>query len=225
MSVEANRRLIIDPDALGTSLIILVLDLFGPEVFDWEPEVIDDELKAYAGAPVPQANLDTIQAIATLLESDRFFNDPRTFNYVANALSKDGPVLFTVFDPATPEEMSWAVSEAIIHSPLGPEETMETRFSTDVQQFIAAVLLSDGFVSAPPPLDFVKIERPESEVSITRDDPIMFESMWRLQQTNREVIGDYVRERISRLRDQLASLSLNHGDIDKVTERLTAVLS
>lgn len=212
---SGKAELLADPRAVGTALAAICMDEYGLDWLEYEPETLGDELGRLAGKQLPQTNCDKLQALTLLFTRDLFWKDIRAFTHTANALGgTDLPVLFTAFDPPDPEECAWVVYEAFLNEPLDTGEQPVDRFSRDVLYYVGSILQDAGLLSAPAPIDFVPL--PNAELSIFADEPVIYETLWQVQDNHRRAISTYVEERTKLLLQQLSSLSLKNGSAEEL---------
>lgn len=214
--------LLTNPAAVATPLVAIVVDRLGTEAFNWEAEVLEEELQKIAGGPIPGGNLDSIHALILSLTTERFWQDPKTFMLVCNALSDQDPVVPGVFSPPFPDEIAWAVTELVINDPLENQESLEERFSSDVLTVITSILYVAGFLIPPEPLTFVKPR--ELRSIIQEDDPAMYQGIWDLQNSKRDLVEGFVANRALILFNQLKELDLKTGSTEDLTDAVSSLL-
>ena len=106
--------LVKDEATLATTLLMLCIDRWGTEFFEWEPGTFDIESQAEFNTLIPDANRDKIWALVTFYTSDGFYKSLETFIPIANALN-DSEADFTQYDPVTGHEAAWCIAETMLH--------------------------------------------------------------------------------------------------------------
>jgi len=200
-------------DTFATSLLALLIDSYTTAVFDWEPETIREEIKAVYNVDVPQVNMDKVMALITSLNTNLFYTSATAFSHVANALS-NSVANFEVMDPVLPEEAAWAITEITLNDPPQSGTALEEAFSDEVRKFLGAVMVDAGIVTPPSVLGMARMpSRPmdDSDTSMA-DDPIIFSGFYKLSQSKSADVVAYVRERITKLIDELGMLPLESRD-------------
>ncbi len=203
------------PDSYTTSLTSLLVDVYGFDALYWTPETIRMEIMDDFSVQLPPGNLDKIMAGIALLTTDDFFTSLPDFIMLCNVLSGDlyDPVQW---DPADAGEIAWGISEALILAP--PENS---QFSLDIRAYIGAVLDAEGIINPPDVLRIAVGRKSTFVPEDFSDDPVMYETIWRVENGKSRAITDMLRDRILDLASQLESLPLENGDASQYAERLT----
>jgi hypothetical protein len=143
------RELLTKRETFATSLLAILIDLYGSEALSWTPQAIALELHDDFQVDIPQATIDKIMAAISILTSDDFYRRVSVFNNICNVLSGDtfDP---TIFEPASVDEIAWGITEAVLLSP--PEEG--DQFSSEITGFIAKMLEAEGITKIPAVLRF-----------------------------------------------------------------------
>jgi len=127
-------------------LHIFCLQLFGPKYIGWEAETIWQELKRTCGDEPSTLNKGKLQACRTIHVSDEPYEDWFIFEKIIQGLNFASPMFDTMQKPSVSAlaQGVWAMME-VRTQPVG----------SDVEKYIAAVILDDGMVYPPKPLEFV----------------------------------------------------------------------
>jgi len=214
-------------EMLGTPLLVLCLDLFGTEFFEWEPESFDSEIKSRFGVDVPTPNRDKIWSLVAVLTTDLFYRSLETFIPTCNALA-GSEADFDDYDPVTGEEAAWGIVEASLIDP--PEEGQDPagRFSHEIKRYIGMTLQSEGVTTPPsflkPYVESDQDDDQEAGLNIGPDEG-MLAMYTRRQQEQRTEIEGFVRSQLADLIAQLRLLPLKNGDASKVSEYLVQARS
>jgi hypothetical protein len=212
------RKKLEDPEAVGTVLLLIFIDKWGTEFFDWEPETLNRQAFADFGAQLPQINRDKIWALVTYLTTDRFFQNLDLFIHTCNALSNSGAD-FNNYDPADVQEIAWCLTETSLLEP--PDEGMS--FSPDIITYIDAKLKEENFSQPPRILEqYASDPIPESQINdALAIDEIDYKSFWDGQASKRAEVDEFIRERLHQLFQDVAHLPLVHAD-DQARQQLLA---
>lgn len=216
--------IVTNEETLATTLLILCIDAFTMDFFDWEPETFDVETQRAFGAALPDVNRDKVWALVTVLSTDLFYKSLETFLPVCNSLS-GSEADFDDYDPVTSEEAAWGVIETAIIDP-PTNTTLGQRLSHEIRRYIGLTLKSEGVTTPPKSLTGVpEYDRdPEEETGIViGPDEHVLQMHDKRQQAEREAIDDYVRGRLDDLALQLQALPLLHGQIGQVAQVLQQV--
>ena len=212
-----TQRLLSSTITTATTLAAVLVDLYDTDSLYWEPEVIRAELTRLAGRDVPEINVDKINALTSALTNDSFFSDFYVFSHVCNALGGlDSQVLFSVFDPPSPEEMAWSIFEVNLND---TSEKIADRLHPDVKTFIGLLLRESGLSQPPRVLNFIKIPGDNSP-DIFADDPDIYLGYTKLLSENKAAVDAYVEARASQLLSELKNVKFENGDVAQVLERL-----
>ena len=194
-----------DPDSFATTLITLLIDLYGAEVLNYEQATIDLDLRDDFGVELPAINRDKIEALRTVMTTDLAQNDWLVFNQICEALNNDR-VFLDVLDPITPEQAAWGLVEI---------QLLEEDFqlSEEVRRYLGAILLRSGLTRKAGILKVAII--PEQEYTATpMEDPEMQTAVFAKEQSDLDYINEYVLERTQELFKQLDAVPLQHRDAE-----------
>jgi len=208
-------KIIQDEDMLATPLLVLCIDTFGIEFFNWEPATFNLECATHFGVQMPDVNRDKVWALVTVLATDLVYKSLESFIPIANALN-DSEADFNVYDPVTGDEAAWAIAEINLIDPPDKQNDPAKRFSHDIRRYIGETLRMEGVTTPPAALaPYVEYDRdPEEQVGISAGPDPDFVAMHERRQANeRTEIERYVTERMGLLQRQLKSLPLVSGSL------------
>lgn len=195
--VFLRRRAVLsgDVEAPATVLVAVLLKHFGnPEFFDWEPDVLYQEVQDDFGAKMPPGVSDKIWALVTALTTDLFYKDPLFFNHVANALG-GGPTNMEDLELATLEEIAWAVIEVGMND---LDDTDEQDFAIEVQVFVGAVLKREG-LGPVAPLEWAETEAP----GFNADDPTVAAMQTQDREEKVQAMREHLKQQVLGLHAEL----------------------
>ena len=101
-------KLLGDPNTIGTTLLVQVLDRFGLEVLDWEPQTLLMEIERSWKLEPPQFNMDKIWALMNVMSTNLFHTSLEFFIHVCNALS-DHVLAVVPFGGGSSTSAGWGV--------------------------------------------------------------------------------------------------------------------
>ena len=148
-----------DPEAHPLVLMLVVLDRYGAEVFDWDPEVlrvtmIRDQYQ------VSGANWAKLMAMRTLLMSPSPWRQWEVLHWCARALCGLAPNFTYLEEPV----LSHLAATLDVMKIVDPKRDT----TVEIDKFVAATFRHDGHVYAPPPLDFAQAELEERRLHCKR---------------------------------------------------------
>lgn len=199
-----------DRAAIGTVLLTLVLDSYGQEIFDMDPEAFRQEIEeGFRVSDIPAVNTDKVWGLWNSLTTDLVHTDPSTFINVANVLNGTS-LSYDVFDLADIYECAWAVTELTMLDSDTPN-----RLSPDVRRYIGEVCKEQGLYR--PPAVLVKVAdfgNPNfaSNIESHAIDSTELQTMLRAQQEFSNDVKSYVDRQTSRMMVQLNSVPLINKD-------------
>lgn len=187
-------------DAHPFALDVLLLKLFGPQVYDWEWATIRQELQARFSTTVSELNFNKIEAMRTLHRSDRAWSRWEVFEKICQAVNNNIP-MFDRMQRCSIEQLWNAVRIMAL--------VRREKFEGDVPGYVAAVFLDEAVSHCPGPLSFARGRFPQDpEVARAfkayRGDRTLTESPVDVQVAKLHVAKEYVRMRDSQLNRQLA---------------------
>lgn len=206
-------------NSLGTTLLVLCMDAFGLEFFDWEPDTLDAEITMRFGVSMPGVNRDKLWALVTALTTNLFYVSLESFIPICNSLN-GSEADFDNYDPVTGEEAAWGIVEVTLVDPPDEGDPAE-RFSHEIKRYVALTLETEG-VTTPPAFMKTYTEydhdlEEEAGISMGPDESML--AMHAKRQTDaRNEIEGYVREQLMNLTLQLQSLPLSIGTTSKLDQ-------
>lgn len=216
MVPKTTQQLLEDPNAIATSLLIALVDEFGTEFFEWEPDTVIQEVETHWKVKIPQHNKDKIWALVTYLTTNLFMNSFEAFTHICNSLIGAG-ASFQVYDPATVEEMCWAITETTL---LEPWEEGET-FNAEIATYMQLRIEEEGF--ARPPRILAKFVAPVPENTEAINSALEIEghdykAYWLSQQSMRYDLEQSILSRLSQLVQEITTLPLQNASAEGIQQ-------
>lgn len=155
------------PDAHALVLLTLVLDRYGQDGMEWEPETLRLTL-ARDGLQLSQSAWTKIMAARVVLHSPSPWRQWNAFHVTCRGLAGVAPNFHYLEIPELGHLMAGADAMHVL------DPRRET--SDEVDKFVAAALKHDGIPYAPAPIDFAQHELEEPELdckncgAVHRDD-------------------------------------------------------
>lgn len=134
-------KLLEDDLTSATTLNIICIRNFGIEYLEWEPEVVESELKKIT-KNIPKINLDKIQAMCTILTTEQYYTYYEPFAAITRTLNMDDPS-FEHSYPIDGFQIAWSITEARLN------DNDDSKFSSEVQDYIKICLKYHGVSKTP----------------------------------------------------------------------------
>ena len=205
-----HGRALANEDTFATCLLAILLKNFGVEMFEWEPETLELETSAaFPNIDMPAINVDQVGALVTALTTDQFYLYFEMYSNVCRALCGEESD-FADFAMPTPRELAWGVMEVTL-SDVDDKGKPDRTFSPEIANFTGFVLEEHGVYNQPEILKFAEYVRPNPVLSgddTFSTDGDMFKAAVKNQRLQAISIDNYVNERATLLKAQLADLEL-----------------
>lgn len=141
-----------------------LLEKYGPQWLEWEPETIWSEIKDDFGAGSISVHVrNKINAMKLMHVADTPWSAWEVFAVVCQALNDNIPD-FRILQKPSPDQIIAAVNIM--------QRVKRLEFSEEVARFIAACFLDDGVFFLPPPVSFAQIFAAQPEYKCSKCDNI-----------------------------------------------------
>lgn len=140
-----------DESLSPVAIVKLLIEKYGAECADWEPEVIQKSMASDFQA----AKINIYKGLAGLaiIQQDRFWNDWHTFHFLSQALNNIVPSAGLVQEISIGQMMVAVDTATALRKELGGLSYVPV-FSEEIAKFVAAQALNQGVWYLPEPLDF-----------------------------------------------------------------------
>lgn len=216
--MDVIKNLFTTNQSFATSLIILMLDEYGTELLEWNPNTILIEIEDTFHVSPSTRNFDLLMSAISLLLNDGFYSSVPTFNDLCNTLS--GELMHPEFTiPTDAAGCAWGITEAMLISP--PEHT-DTAFTEEIRAYISEILKAEGILNPPDILKIAKLDKKIAEkVNFDySDDPDLFAGIYQVQDSRTQEINNFVSNRLYDLTMQLKSLPLKNGKVEDIADKM-----
>ena len=204
-----------DRGTFATSLLVGLIDEFGTELFEWDPDTLRLELKSEYQVDIPQSNMDKIQALLVVMTTDLFYRNLEAFMHVANSLGHSGAD-FQSYDPPDVQEISWALAETALVDP--PDKN--TAFGPEIVTYMREKLRDEGFSKAPRIMaPFCgNPDRDEDVSGAFADDEVLYHGYWESQQRKALTVDRFLQEGLQRIMSEISALPLQSANKQAIRE-------
>jgi hypothetical protein len=224
-SLNRARATLSDPKISASTLLAVVVDLFGMDVLQWDPETIRMELEEANGSDkLPEENFNKLMAAIEIVTSDSFYRDLPAFIRLCNALYS-GIVTPGTFDPADVAEIAWGITEALLLWP--PAQDEQEPFDHKIIEYIGHALRDEGIMNPPDVLRLGIVNGSDTWTDVQAtfsDDPVMFESIYAVEKAKTDDINNMVMERLRKLMQELDTINLTNGNAKDAVQRMFGAL-
>ena len=217
-----KRDVMMEPSSFGTTLLIALIDSYGTECIQWEPETLRKQVEEDLDINLPGSTMDRIMAAMSVLASDMFFVSIEGFNNTCESLNF-GAVSGNKFIPCELDDIIWGCTEARLL--LGAEEYDSADWSHDIGRYTGLQLSLEGVTKAPSIIGFAEFapEELDNKDMLLADDQLMA-ATYQSRQT--DVVRELDREAISKMQgllQQVSSMQLEEGQTEQVKTLLADI--
>jgi hypothetical protein len=204
-----------DEEQLATPLALLVLDLYGLEALEWDPETLQMQLRDDYKVQISGTTLSRIYAAFAVITTDAFYHDVSRFIQLSRVFAgNDFDV--DVFSPAYLDEIMVALIEVFLLDP--PEKPYP--FHEEISGYVAESMKSLG-VMRPVFLLREFFENPVEYAPTEReDDEEMFAAVYQVQQDREKELLQIAKDHVTLLISQLTRLPLSNGSTQTTLKNL-----
>ena len=148
-SLEPIIRFFSYHDAHPVALTLVLMEKFGADWFDWEPDTLKREiLQTFRATSVSEHNWQKIQAVRVLTATMGFWSEWHIFEKIIQALNNNIP-RFDITQRCTMAQLTAGVDIA--------NTIRSESYGDEIQRYVAACALDEGVNYLPPPLDFAQL--------------------------------------------------------------------
>jgi hypothetical protein len=140
--MKTDILVLTDDDAPVSALLFVIIKTYGTACFEWESVILRNELETDFDIKLTDLQSDKIQAGITILTTDMYESDIRTFE-VCSSLFNCSAQDFEDFEPLEAEELITALTEIMMLK----MENLE--FSQEVNAYAGEVFFNYGFCNTP----------------------------------------------------------------------------
>ncbi len=198
------------PHMFATSLLLLLVDMFGQEVINWDIYTIRQELRDELNTTIPEITDQKIQAILSMLCSDDVLHDPLIFSSTARVLCNEPP-LVDIVAPLDPDIAAWCLAEAAF---LGVDD-IQNGLSDSLKRYLGACLTYAGIHQVPRCMSQAILPDTDADpAEASTIDPDIQSAYIKRNQNETQDLDAFVNTRARQLIDQITRLPLQNRDND-----------
>jgi len=145
-SLEPIIRFFSFHDAHPVALMLVLMEKFGTEWLEWEPDTLKREiLTTFRATSVSEHNWQKIQAIRVLTSTGGYWSEWHIFEKIIQALNNNVP-RFDITQRCTISQLMAGVDIA--------NTIRRETYGDEIQRYVTACALDEGVTYLPTPLDF-----------------------------------------------------------------------
>lgn len=147
-SLEPIIRFFSFHDAHPVALMLVLMEKFGTEWLEWEPDTLKREiLTTFRATSISEHNWQKIQAVRVLTSTVGFWNEWHIFEKIVQALNNNVP-RFDITQRCTIPQLMAGVDIA--------NTIRKETFNDEIQRYVSACALDEGVNHLPAPLEFAR---------------------------------------------------------------------
>lgn len=210
--MRTHQQVLADHDTLGSVALAVMVDLYGAEMVEWEPETVEMEIRGMGVQP-PLAMLNRLNAAMSVVASDMFFRDFLSWNMICDALTTGHPDPDRLV-PVDLDKASWGCLESMLL--LGPDEFKTQEFDFNIREHVGRLLMNEGLYKAPRQLAFARIDPVEAERTAVAlaSDPVLMAAKSERDADHLAELDGVMADRMTLLRTQMMTIGFHHVDKD-----------
>ncbi len=142
-------------ETYGTVLLGILLQVYGAECLDWDPMVIEAQIRQDFDVDMPDVVYNQLLALINVMTTDTVYTSVEVFDhtisYLCRTESHDQ-------DAPSPHELAWCCFEMMVNDPDPYDQGNKAQpFSHDIQVYCGVVLADAGIHKKPVTLKFAKL--------------------------------------------------------------------
>jgi hypothetical protein len=207
----AARFLRGEKPAFATTLVGILLRVYGAEALTWDPTTRRIQIQQDFGVDIPRLEADALEALINAMTTDTAYRSVAVFHRTVTALNRSG--LDELDDVPDPEDVAWAVAELAAADPEAPKiPGSDSAYSGDIARYVGVVLDHYGVFGEPGVLKWAQRVNPPV-ASDAGEDPLMFEAAMTASGFKADEIETELATRIAALLHQLRELDIEPAPI------------
>lgn len=142
-------------ETYATVLLGILLQVYGAECLDWDPMVIESQVKQDFDVDMPDVVYDQLLALVNVMTTDTVYTSVQVFDHTISCLCRTSS---HDQDAPSPHELAWSCFEMMINDPDPYEQGDQVQpFCHDIQLYCGVVLVDAGIKKKPTTLKFAKM--------------------------------------------------------------------
>lgn len=208
----SKRKVLAAQEPSMTALITVLVDEYGTEVLNWDPETIALEVRDDFKVNLSTRAMDRICAGQQILTTDEFYTSLPDFNIFCTTLSDD-PCEPDTWEPADAYDIVSAVAEVRLIAP--PDRPIEVAFDPEILAYMIVALKDEHVIQPPECLSFIPADAlATTDLGAVANDPVMFQAGYEDGLEKSAELQNHETMVLSKIIDELTPVTLENGSLD-----------
>lgn len=199
--------------AFATALLIQGFDIYGMDLFEFDENVLSDDLKKRF-PETTNTIINRLFAGIGLYTSNLFFQDPVVFGQTCRAFNRHK--YLQASEPSL-QDICWGIAEAYLITAPEADKDVDS-FSEAIKKYISFELKYNGIITNVPSLPFMKIEESNNGIY----DPVIDAAALENSVNTVNSLENYVQTNMIQCLNQIAQLPVEMAQEAK--EQLSGIL-
>ena len=194
-------NILFNDDAFATPVVLYLVDRLGMNVFEYEPETIEEYIRK-VNPNVKESVITRAQAAIGLYTSNLFWQDPITFGVICRALNRKNKPEAGV---PTINDIAWGMAEAdLLLGSNTEEDDIPDSFSVSIDKYVKYLLRESGIYDTPDSMTGIS----SPDIHTKFDDPEQLRSIQERSDQSKAIVDLKVSEKMTELLNQVAALDI-----------------
>lgn len=208
-------NILFNPDAFATPILLYLVDRLGMDVFEYEPETVEEYIRK-SNPAVKESVISRVQAAIGLYTSNLFWQDPITFGVICRALNRKNKPEAGV---PTINDIAWGMAEVdLLMGSNTDADDIPDFYSVGIDKYVKYLLRESGIYDTPDSMSGIS----SPDIHTKFDDPEQLRSIQERSDQSKAIVDLKVSEKMSELLKQVAELEIEFSP--KAREELTQLL-
>lgn len=205
---KSKQQALLRDNPFMSTLMGIVMDEYGAEGFEWDPETIVISLEEAAGVKLPEDVVSKLCCGLLVMSTDNFFTSLPDFIRICEVAT--GELIDpNMWMPADAFSVASTVAEVLLLNP--PDSDPREAFAPEILEYIGIVLRSHGCVTPPDCLKFITPDKlATQDIASIQEDPTMYAAGIQMGQEKSDELQGYVDGYLQQMVEELKSINWEH---------------
>lgn len=217
---KSKKQMWLSESLSMTTIIALIIDEYGPEALNWDPQTVVMEVETDIGHELSEImDLKIGCAMNVMVNPDSFYKSLPDFITICNIASDDISSI-NLWNPADAYEITATVAEVRF---LNPPEQLDNPFGPDIVGYIELVLREEGVTVPPKCLNFVsRANLAVKDLGTVEGDPQIFAAAYQESQEASASLQEYEDNTLKKVLQELSQIEFEHGSMENLWRKKNA---